>query len=63
MSVYVRHYTFLYAVTVQMMTSDTRTIEDDEEMIMICAEAPNIDEFEVQATVEMMVTGGPQVCE
>ena len=50
----------LYTVTVQMMTMDLSTNENDGDTIMICAEAVNIMQFEVEATVEMMIMGDSQ---
>ena len=50
----------LYTVTVQMMTMDLSTNENDGDTIIICAEAVNVTQFEVEATVEMMITGDSQ---
>ena len=52
--------TILYTVTVQMMTMDLSTNETDGDTIMICAEAVNVTQFDVEATVEMMITGDSQ---
>lgn len=45
-----------YVVAIRMMSLNMTTNEDDEETLTICAEAPNVDQFEANATVEMMVT-------
>ena len=39
---------------------DLSTNENDGDTIMICAEAVNVTQFEVEATVEMMITGDSQ---
>ena len=39
---------------------DLSTNENDGDTIMICAEAVNVTQFEVEATVEMMVMGDSQ---
>ena len=51
------------AATIQMMTMDFSTNENDGDTIMICAEAVNVTEFEVEATVQMIVMGDSQTSE